>query len=151
MAQLHSYRSASINAFFGQAQNLNLAGYQGRSPCLVSRHVLLSAPRRFCRLVGQVENLRAGWQPAPSRTRLTVRIPFPAAAVPRDVWLRLCRPVGQVPDLPLEFLHFIGSRMFRGAGFRAGYARFHAGIFCSTGIHQKIILSATYRVRDRLA
>jgi hypothetical protein len=24
--------------------------------------------------------------------------------------------------------------MFRGAGFQAGYARFHAGIFCSTGI-----------------
>jgi hypothetical protein len=23
---------------------------------------------------------------------------------------------------------------FRGAGFQAGYARFHAGIFCSTGI-----------------
>jgi len=28
----------------------------------------------------------------------------------------------------LEFLHFAESRMFRGAGFQAGYARFHAGI-----------------------
>jgi len=31
-------------------------------------------------------------------------------------------------SLYLEFLDFIGSRMFRGAGFQAGYARFHAGI-----------------------
>jgi hypothetical protein len=28
-----------------------------------------------------------------------------------------------------SFYIFVGTRMFRGAGFQAGYARFHAGIF----------------------
>jgi len=56
-----------------------------------------------------------------------------------SVWIsesawKLPELVAQADSLRLEFLHFIGSRMFRGAGFQAGYARFHAGIFCSTGI-----------------
>jgi len=46
-------------------------------------------PRRLC-LVGQVENLRAGWQPA--------LFPPTVASVPRDVRLRLCCSVLQDLD-----------------------------------------------------
>jgi hypothetical protein len=46
-------------------------------------------PGRLC-LVGQVENLRAGWQPALFR--------LPVSEERRDIWLRLCS-VGQADSL----------------------------------------------------
>jgi hypothetical protein len=65
-------------------------------------------PGGLC-LVGQVENLRAGWQPALSRTRLTARFLLPASAVRRHISLRLFCSVGQLGNLARAQLSAAGD------------------------------------------